>query len=92
MAETIHAGLYTSNYQPRGVKKDWERSSMDVKNVREAFAGPLQLVRGEITEAVAWFTEAGAVRLLVVDTDAIRRATLRMDTRGGWKLTTEARL
>ena len=79
------AGLYLSGFKPRGVRKDWDRCSMNPDSTTKLLAS-FPYGGGAVTEAVAWFAEKGDLRTLVANLDTGRQVTLRRSGRD-WKMT-----
>ena len=79
-------GLYQSGWAPRGLRKAWDRCSMDTASTASVL--PEWCVRGaEITEAVAWFDDDGQLRALVADLSDGRRIDARRRARD-WRILT----
>jgi hypothetical protein len=67
--------LYESGWNPPGVRKDWERTSMTVDSAARAYG---ELGNGAaMIEAVAWFDDDGACRAVALDYDNGRRVTIK---------------
>ena len=79
------SNLYTSGFTPRGVRKAWERTSMEPKSTQRMLGEWALRAGGTLTEAVAWFegdADSGALRVLVADFNSGKRLTLRKNARG----------
>ncbi len=64
---------------PRGVRREWERTTIAPESAPMAF-GYMAGWRSFVS-ACAWFDRAGAMRVLVGDTEDGRRYTLRQRKR-----------
>lgn len=70
------------NYRPAGIRKSWDHCSMDVEGsakVLQSRGCPKGW--GNPAEAVAWFDDLGALRVLVADFSNGRRVELRKRAR-----------
>lgn len=77
----MNAVLYQSGYSPRGVRKSWERCSMDVSSTVRSFGYQMAWGNGNVVEAVGWFDDKGATRVLIADFDSGDRVTVRKSGR-----------
>lgn len=91
----MREGLYQSGFRPHGVRKDWERNSMDHASTQRLL-GPWAL-NATVTDAVAWFDDDGWLRALVADLDATgdvavlrRRIVLRCKPSGRYTINFQA--
>ncbi|MGB3898141.1 MAG: hypothetical protein WA973_06270 [Mesorhizobium sp.] len=71
--------IYQSNWNPRGVRKHWDRTSIPNDNATVLFG---EWIKGNVIDACAWFDEWDSLRVIVADTDAGKRVTYRRSTRG----------
>lgn len=72
--------LYLSGWSPKGIRKAWERSALDNKDVQE-FLGQYASDH-KVKDCCAWFDQNGALRVIVADTDAPERIIYRRTARG----------
>ncbi len=77
----MSAALYLSGWSPPGIRKDWDRCSMDTKSSTQVLQPHLTPNIGAMTEAVAWFGLDGDLRCLVADFDTGRRIIHRRNAR-----------
>lgn len=66
--------IYLSEWNPRGVRRSWDRTSVTLDSARHVFG---KWVVGSIIDACAWFDEDDTLRVLVADTEEGRRFTYR---------------
>lgn len=76
--------LYQSGFQPRGTRKDWERTSMGIESTAKLLGEWAQ--GADVTDAVAWFGSDDSLRVLVADLSNEKRITLRSNGRD-WRIT-----
>ena len=73
--------LYESGWSPKATPRAWDRTSMTLDSTRRLLRDSV-VPGGIMTEAVGWFDDAGALRILVCDFDSGKRLTLRVTSRG----------
>lgn len=72
--------LYLSGWNPKGVRKDFERCSVGLKSAQD-FLG--DFVEGEkVKDVCAWFGPNGDLKIMVADTDKPRRIVYRRTSKG----------
>ena len=77
--------IYLSDWNPRGVRKDYDRCSIALEDARRIFG---EFGSGNIVDACAWFDTDDALRILVADTDTGLRLTARTNKRQ-WSIARE---
>jgi hypothetical protein len=65
------------NFKPRGVRRAWDHCSMGVENAGEVLRKRWGTPFGDPIDAVAWFDEDDALRVLVADFANGERAVWR---------------
>lgn len=71
------SSLYRSDWNPPGIRKDWDRCSMGTASTKRLLGSWDAAAKGEMVEAVAWFDLEGGLKVLVADYDNGRRIVLR---------------
>lgn len=74
--------LYASGWNPAGSRKTWDRCSMDVASTTKLLGVWAERAGGKVVEAVGWFDDDGATRILVADFDNGKRIDVRFLSRG----------
>ena len=72
------ASLYQSGWSPRGTRKAWDRCSMDIPSTVRMLGHYAEMAGGQMVEAVGWFDDDGATRILIADFDNGRRIDVRL--------------
>lgn len=76
------SALYRSGWNPTGSRKTWDRCSMDIASTTQLLGVWAERAGGKVVEAVGWFDEDGATRILVADFDNGKRIDMRFLARG----------
>lgn len=76
------SALYRSGWSPVGARRAWDRCSMDVASTTHLLGVWAERAGGKIVEAVGWFDDTGATRILVADFDNGKRIDVRFLARG----------
>lgn len=71
--------IYQSGWNPRGVRKAWDRTSIGNASAESALR---DWIKGTVIDACGWFDESDNLRILVADTDIGKRVTYRRNARG----------
>lgn len=72
--------IYTSDWNPRGVRKDWERTSLANESAQRALG--VWAREGKVIDACAWFDTNDVLRVMVADTDDGQRFVYRNTAKG----------
>ena len=80
--------LYLSGWAPVGVRKSWDRCSMEPASTARYLGEIHTMQKSDLLEAVAWFTDEGALKVLVADYANGKRLTYRQSGRN-WKLSAQ---
>lgn len=74
--------IYLSEWNPRGVRKTYERCSVAHEDAQSIFG---MWTKGNVIDACGWFDESENLRILVADTDTGHRLTARA-TKRNWSI------
>lgn len=72
--------IYSSDWSPRGVRKDWERTSLANESAQRALG--VWARDGKVVDACAWFDGNDVLRVMVADTHDGQRFIYRNTAKG----------
>lgn len=81
------SNIYLSGFAPRGVRREWERTSIGCEDAAHVLDKYLSLrVRDTPTSALAYWSPDGCLRVMACDMEDQRRIVLRTPKSGNWSV------